>query len=93
MKNPEEYATELLARKGGITEFHLAHAISRAMRDCRDACARAIDLEAEQFGDPLFVAGMHNSSDLLRNYFVISGPVKATMSEQSGDRTAEETIA
>lgn len=75
MKPPEEYAKELLNRKGEITEYHLTHLITRAMRDTRDACARAIEEKAE-----LVTArnrdGYINAAEVLRMEFVIGGPVR-----------------
>lgn len=75
MKSPQEYAKELLARKGGITEYHLTHLITRAMRDTRDACARLIEEEAEvtdKQRTPIYRA----AASLLRTEFIIGGPVK-----------------
>jgi len=90
MKTPDEYAAELLSRKGQITEFHLAHTIKCAMRDSRDACARAIDGEADRQSNVTFAAGMRCAADLLRNEMLIGGPVKAFVSD---DRTEEEKSA
>lgn len=82
MKNPEEYATELLARKGPITEFLLAHMVTRAMRDTRDACARHIEEEAEAAPNSQnFQNGMRHAAQVLRTSMVIGGPVKAFVGE------------
>jgi hypothetical protein len=75
LKNPDEYAAELLSRKGRITEFLLAHTITKAMRDTRDACARMIESEAQTFTP--FTPGMEHAAHLLRSQLIIGGPVKA----------------
>lgn len=89
MKTPEQYATELLARKGKITEFLLAHTITMAMRDTRDACARMVDEEAMAY--PEMTPGLQHAAHILRSEMIIGGPIRATLDPE--DKMEEEVEA